>query len=181
MAVMVRAESGSTARGFAAWRVLVWLLLLLAAFGSVQYLSHADLLWAHRAGLSPDDGAALQRMLAWDLGYLLAAFMLIVLCAGCILRQAWAHTPLRVACGVLVLWALASGGMMLAQWPQFHRASADALAQLGNDATLRNAVVHARRVYRITLGLKAIAIPVLLWLAWRLGTPAVRSQFRHRR
>ena len=59
--------------------------------------------------------------------------------------------------------------------------STDALAQLGNDATLRNAVVHARRVYRITLGLKAIAIPVLLWLAWRLGTPAVRSQFRHRR
>ena len=107
--------------------------------------------------------------------------MLIVLCAGCILRQAWARAPLRVACGVLVLWALASGGMMLAQWSQFHRASADALAQLGNDDALRSAVVHAQRVFRITLGLKAVAIPVLLWLAWRLGTPAVRTQFRHRR
>ena len=181
MAVTVRAEPGSNARGFAAWRVLVWLMLLLAAFGSVQYLSHAQLLWAHRAGLSPDDGAALQRMLAWDIGYLLAAFVLIVLCAGCILRQAWARVPLRVACAVLALWALVSGGMMLAQWPQFHRASADALAQLGHDDVLRSAVVHARRVYRITLALKAVAIPVLLWLAWRLGTPAVRTQFRHRR
>lgn len=180
MAVMARAEPGPAPRGFAAWRVLVWLLLLLAAFGCVQYLGHAQLLWTHRAGVSPADSVALHHMLAWDLGYLLAAFALIVLCAGCILRQAWARVPLRVACGVLVLWALASGGMMLAQWPQFHRASAEALAQLGNDNILRNAVIHARRVYRITLGLKAVAIPVLLWLTWRLGTPAVRMQFRHR-
>jgi hypothetical protein len=181
MPVMARAEGGPAPRGFAAWRVLVWLLLLLAAFGCVQYLSHAQLLWAHRTGLSPDDGAALRRMLAWDIGYLLAAFVLIVLCAGSILRQAWARVPLRVACGVLALWALASGGMMLAQWPRFEHASAEALAQLGSDVALHNAVMHARRVYRITLGLKAAAIPVLLWLAWRLGTPAVRVQFRHRR
>lgn len=181
MAVMIRAESGFAARGFAAWRVLVWLLLLLAAFGCVQYLGHAQFLWAQRASVAPGDSVALHRMLAWDLGYLLAAFALIVLCAGCILRQAWARAPLRVACGVLALWALVSGGMMLAQWPQFHRASAEALAQLGHDEILRNAVIHARRVYRITLGLKAVMVPVLLWLAWRLGTPAVRMQFRHRR
>lgn len=181
MPLMARAESGLASRGFAIWRVVVWLLLLLAAFGCVQYLSHAQLLWAQRANLSAADSVAMHRMLAWDIGYLLAAFALIVLCAGCILRQAWARAPLRVACGVLVLWALASGGMMLAQWPQFDRASADALAQLGNDSTLRNAVVHARRVYRITVALKAAAIPALLWLAWRLGTPAVRMRFRHRR
>ncbi|GAB3780564.1 hypothetical protein [Dyella agri] len=178
MAVMARAEPGSTARGFAAWRVAVWLLLLLAAFGCVQYLGHAQLLWAQRAGLSPTDSAAMHRMLAWDIGYLLAAFALIVLCAGCILRQGWARVPLRVAAGVLALWALVGGGMMLAQWPQYDRASADALVQFGNDATLRAAVVHARRVYRLTLALKAVAMPVLLWLAWRLGTPAVRAQFR---
>jgi hypothetical protein len=185
MAVTARAEPGSTTRGFAAWRVLVWLMLLLAAFGSVQYLSHAQLLWAHRTGLSPDDGAALQRMLAWDIGYLLAAFALIVLCAGCILRQGWARAPLRVACGVLVLWALVTGGKVLAKWLQFEHSSVDALAQLGQDAALRNALVnarvHARHAYLIALGLKAIAIPVLLWLAWRLGTPAVRTQFRRRR
>ncbi|MBN8923081.1 MAG: hypothetical protein BGP10_02570 [Rhodanobacter sp. 68-29] len=181
MPVMARAESGPASRGFALWRVVVWLLLLLAAFGCVQYFSHAQLLWAHRANLSPADSAAMQRMLAWDIGYLVAALVLIVLCAGCILRQAWARAPLRVAAGMLVLWALVSGGMMVAQWPQFDRASAEALAQLGHDAALGEAVVHARRVFRITMALKGAAIPVLLWLAWRLGTPAVRMQFRHRR
>jgi hypothetical protein len=181
MPVTARAEAGLAPRGFAAWRVVVWLVLLLAAFGCVQYLSHAQLLWAQRTGLSPTDTVAMHHMLAWDIGYLLAAFALIVLCAGCILRQGWARTPLRVALGVLVLWALIGGGVMLAQWPQFDRASADALAQIGRDTVLGQAMVHARRVYRITLVLKAAAIPVLLWLAWRLGTPVVRMQFRHRR
>lgn len=185
MAVTVRAEPGSVPRGFAAWRVLVWLLLLLAAFGSVVNLSHAQLLWAQRANLSPTDSIVMNHMLVWDIGYIVAAFALIVLCAGCILRQAWARAPLRVACGVLVLWALVTGGMVLAKWLQFEHSSADALTQLGQDAVLRNALVnarvHARYVYLIALALKAVAIPVLSWLAWRLGTPAVRMQFRHRR
>ena len=168
-------------RGFAPWRVVVWLLLLLAAFGCVQYVGHAELLWGQRADVSAADGAALYGMLAWDAGYFVAAFAVIVLCAGCILRQAWARAPLRVACGLLTLWALFSGGSMLAHWPQFDRASADALAQLRNDELMRNAVLHARRVYRITLVLKAVAIPALLWLAWRLGVPTVRLQFHQRR
>jgi hypothetical protein len=180
MPVPAPAEPGLSPRGFAAWRVAAWLLLLLAGFGCVQYIGHAQLLWAQRANLSPADGATLNRMLAWDIGYFAAAFALIVLCAGCILRQGWARVPLRVACGALALCALVGGGVMLAQWPQFDRASADALAQLGKDEVMRAAVLHARRVYRITLGLKAVAIPLLLWLAWRLGTPAVRMQFRHR-
>ena len=180
MPVPAPAEPGLSPRGFAAWRVAAWLLLLLAGFGCVQYIGHAQLLWAQRANLSPADGATLHRMLAWDISYFAAAFALIVLCAGCILRQGWARVPLRVACGALALWALVGGGVMLAQWPQFDRASADALAQLGKDEVMRAAVLYARRVYRITLGLKAVAIPLLLWLAWRLGTPAVRMQFRHR-
>jgi hypothetical protein len=181
MPAVSRGQPVPDARGFAPWRVVVWLLLLLAAFGCVQYLSHAQLLWAHRANLSPADSDAMYRMLAWDAGYFVAAFAVIVLCAGCILRQAWARTPLRVACALLVLWTLVGGGMMLAQWPQFDRASADALAQLGNDEVMRNAVLHARRVYRITLVLKAVAIPLLSWLAWKLGTPTVAMQFHRRR
>ncbi|MBD8881407.1 hypothetical protein IHE49_13040 [Rhodanobacter sp. 7MK24] len=161
---------------------MVWLVLLLAAFGCVVNLGHAQLLWAQRANLSPADSLAMHRMLAWDIGYFVAAFVLIVLCAGCILRQGWARIPLRAACGALVLWALASAhSMMLAQWPQFEHSSADALAQFGHDALLSQAVVHARRVYRMTLVLKAAAIPVLLWLTWQLGLPVVRGQFRRRR
>lgn len=180
MSVPTPAGPAPIARGFAPWRVAVWLLLLLAAFGCVQYVSHAQWLWAQRATVPPADSSVLRDMLAWDAGYFLAAFALIVLCAGCILRQAWARTPLRVACGLLALWALVGAGMMLARWAQFDHASADALAQFGNDALLRGAVLHAQRVYRITLALKAIAVPLLLWMAWRLGTPVARMQFRHR-
>ncbi len=120
-------------------------------------------------------------MLAWDITYLLAASVLIVLCAGCILRQAWARSALRVAAALLALWMLASGGAMLAQWPAFERASADALGQLHGDAALRQALVHARRSYLAALVLKAVAVPILLWLSWRLGAPMVRAQFRRRR
>lgn len=180
MPVMARLDPRDTSRGFAPWRVAIWLLLLLAGFGCVQYLIHAQLLWAQRAHVSGPDAGTLNRLLAWDAGYFVVAFVLIVLCAGCILRQAWARAPLRGACTVLALWMLASGGMMLARWSQFDQASVDALAQFGADLKLRTAVAHARRVYGITLGLKAVAVPLLIWLAWRLGTPLARAQFRRR-
>lgn len=170
-------------RTFAAWRVVVWVLLLLAAFGCVQYMRHASLVWAQSQALAPGStvaGGALHRMLAWDLVYLLAALVIIVLSAGCILRQGWSRIPLRVAACILALWALVTGVMLLMQWSQFDRASADALAQLHADPVLQLALLHARRSYRLALALKVIALPLLLWLAWRLGAPAVRTQFRVR-
>ena len=168
-------------RGFAVWRVLLWLLLLLAAFGCVQYLSHAQWLWGMRANVPPGQQGAWQRMLAWDVAYFVGAFALIVLCAGCILRQAWARVPLRVAAALLALWALVSGGLMLSQWLQLERSSTDAIAHLASNDQLRIAILHARRSFRIALALKLAAIPALLWLAWRLGMPAVRAEFHRRR
>jgi hypothetical protein len=88
---------------------------------------------------------------------------------------------MRVAAAVLALWMLASGGAMLAQWPQLLQASRDALGQLHDQAALQQAVLHARRSYLLALVLKGLAVPVLLWLSWRLGTPAVRMQFHARR
>ena len=38
----------------------------------------------------------------------------------------------------------------------------------------------AHRSIQLALAFKAIALPVVLWLAWRLGQPAVRAQFRSR-
>lgn len=183
MPVAMRVEPLSRGRQFMLWRVLVWLLLLLAAFGCVQYLSHAQLLWSQRQAYAADAVAlrTLHRLLAWDIAYLLAAFTLIVLCAGCILRQGWARPAMRVAAAVLALWMLASGGAMLAQWPQLLQASRDALGQLHDQAALQQAVLHARRSYLLALVLKGLAVPVLLWLSWRLGTPTVRMQFHARR
>lgn len=183
MPVAMRAEPLSRGHRFALWRVLVWLLLLLAAFGCVQYFSHAELLWRQRHAFASDSTAAsaLQRLLAWDVVYLLAACILIVLCAACILRQAWARPLLRVAAGVLALWMLVTGGVMLSQWPSLLHASSDAMTQLAGHAALQQALLHARYSYLVALVLKAIAVPVLLWLAWRLGVPTARAQFRHRR
>lgn len=182
MPVAMRAEPVARGPRFTLWRVLVWLLLLLAAFGCVQYFNHAELLWRQRHALAPDSTAAraLHRLLAWDVVYFLAAFALFVLCAGGILRQAWARPSLRVAAGVLALWMLATGVAMLVQWPSLLHASRDAMAQLDGHVALQQALLHARYIYLMALALKAVAIPVLLWLSWRLGVPAVRAQFRHR-
>ena len=183
MPLAMRAEPVSSGRGFAAWRVVVWLLLLLAAFGCVQYINHALLLWAQRHVFVPDPAAttALHGILAWDIAYLLAAFTLIVLCAGCILRQAWARPAMRVATILLALWALGTAAALLLQWPSFDHASTDAMNQLADETRLKQALLHARHTYLIALSLKSLAIPLLLWLTWQLGRPAVRAQFRRRR
>jgi hypothetical protein len=41
-------------------------------------------------------------------------------------------------------------------------------------------IARAQRTWQIGLALKMVAIPVLCWLAWQLGQPLVRAQFRSR-
>ena len=141
---------------FAAWRVLTWIVLILAALGGVLYLRHGD--WPYLAG----------------------AFAVIVACAGCVLRQPWARQALRVVALLLALWALATGGLMLAHWGQFADARAHALVQPQPELLLL-VIEQARRSFLLGLVLKALLVPLLLWLAWQLGRPAVRAQFVARR
>jgi hypothetical protein len=42
-------------------------------------------------------------------------------------------------------------------------------------------IARAQRTWQVGIALKLAAIPALLWLAWQLGRPAVRTQFRSRR
>lgn len=142
---------------FAAWSIGCWIVLLLAAFGCVQYLRH---------------GAYL---------YLAGALVVIVVSAGCILRQAWARQPMRLLALVLVLWALGTGGLMLAHWDQFEQARQHALAQPQLAAMLLPLIEQARHDYLLGLVLKALLLPLLLWLAWRLGQSGAIQQFRRRR
>jgi hypothetical protein len=137
---------------FGVWRVATWIVLLLAAFGGVLYLRHGD----------------------WP--YLVGTFAVIVVCAGAILRQPWARQPLRVVALLLVLWALATGGLMLAQWDQFDAARVHAMAQ-PQPQVLLLLIEQARRSFLLGLVFKALLVPLLLWLAWQLGRPAVRAQF----
>jgi uncharacterized membrane protein len=170
--------------GFAWWRMLAWVLLLLAAFGGVEDIYHAQQVWGVLAALPAGDdqsASALHIMLAWDLGYLAAAFVVIVTCAGCILRQAWARPVLRVVALVLCVWCAYRGALLWQQWNAFHAAHAILLA--GGQPTLAQTAQldDLKRLLLAGLGLRVAAVPLLLWLAWQLGHPAVRLQFRARR
>jgi hypothetical protein len=156
MPLAVRADTAPVRR-FEAWAIAPWILLLFAAMGCLQYLQHGEY------------------------AYLLAAVVVIVVCAGCILRQAWARPSMRVLAAALALWALVSGGLMLRQWGDFELARQHALAQPQLGAIALWLVARARRTWLVALAWKAIAIPLLLWLAWQLGRPTVRAQFRPRR
>ncbi len=144
------------ARRFAAWAVGPWVLLLFAALGFVQYLRHAEYL------------------------YLAAALLVVVACAGCILRQAWARPVLQLLAVLLAAWALVTAALMLQQSGDFDTARQHALAQpqLGEVALWM--IARAERTWQVGLALKTAAIPLLLWLAWQLGRPAVRAQFHSR-
>ena len=147
---------GARSPRFAWWALGVWVVLLLAMLGAVQYLRRADFI------------------------YLAAAVVVIVVCAGCILRQGWACSAMRGLCVVLVLWALISGYLMLNQWGQFAIARQHALAQPELAHLGLWLIARAQRTWQVALGLKAVAVPLLLWLAWGLGRPAVKAQFKHR-
>jgi len=155
MALAIRAGS-SSARRFAAWAIVPWILLLLAALGCLQYLQHAQY------------------------AYLLAAMVVIVVSAGCILRQAWARPSMRVLAVLLALWAAVTGVLMLRQWGDFETARQHAMAQPQLGQVALWLIARAKRTWLVGLALKAVAIPLLLWLAWVLGAPAARAQFRRR-
>ncbi len=176
------ADAAPAARGFDVWRLACWMLLLLAAFGILQYVSHAG----QGAALlrQPESmagaHATLRGMLAWDVVYLGGACLTLSASAGALLRREWARRLLRVVAALLALWALGTAIAMLAQWTAFQHASDELLARPGMNDEGRAALAHARRTFVIGFALKVAAVPLLAWLAWRLGVPSVRAQFRAR-
>lgn len=160
---------------FAAWRLALWVVLLLAAFGCLQYASHGLRVWqtlAVAAGIDAAGRHDLQAMLAWDMGYFAVAAPLVVCCAAAIQRQGWARPVLRVAFVLLALALAASGTLLWRSWIHWQALQASAAAAAGM-------ADRARQVH-LALGFDAVAIAVLLWLSWQLGRPAVRAQFRRR-
>ncbi len=178
-----RSDLGSRKRAaFAWWRMIAWVLLLVAAFGCVQYIRHAQqllgVLQTLPAGDSDIDKA--HTMLAWDAGYFIVAFAVIVVSAGCILRQAWARPVLRVLSLALAVWL---AYRVVLAWYQWHVLTlvGPALAAMGHATPEQLAETqHMQHLLLISAGAGAIAVVVLLWLAWQLGQPAVRLQFRAR-
>ncbi len=169
---MTRSAASAPRAGFAVWRLALWLVLLLAAFGALQYSVHAQRVWSvlGSASVDPAGRAALHAMLAWDVGYFFGAAALLVLCAAAILRQGWARPLLRIALALLALVLLASGGLLYQQWMAWSSLPHAA------DAAIRVAA-EARRVH-LSLAFDLFGAVLLAWLVWQLGRPAVRRQFR---
>lgn len=136
--------------------MVVWLVLLFAALGAVQYMAHAEYV------------------------YLLASIIVIAVCAGGILKLRWARPAMQVSAVLLVLWSIATALSMLRQWGEFEVARQHAQ----NEPQMRELalwmVARAQRTWQVGIALKALAIPTLAWLAWQLGRPLVRAQFRSR-
>jgi hypothetical protein len=165
-----------TKLGFTWWRMVTWLLLLAAAYSSAQYLHLARQVWdvLQTVPVGDDaDATPLHGILAWYVGSLVACFLVIVACAGCILRQGWARPVLRAIALVLCLWGIYRGVLSWQQWHALREAGPALLANLQ--------LAELSRISLIMLVLSSLAVPILLWLAWQLGQPAVRLQFRSRR
>jgi hypothetical protein len=186
MPLATRVSQPTQQRGLHVWRVLVWLILLFSAFGCLEYLHHAHSVWDQLRALAPadaDGAAVLHGMLRWDLGCLLAAFALIVICAGCVLRQAWARPSMRVAALLLGAWFVVAGYLQLNELHAIEANSATLLKQVQAQGVMavEQTLATAHRQYLLALLFETIATILLLWLAWQLGRPSVRAQFRLRR
>jgi len=186
MPVIASSHQPARPRGPMLWRVVVWMLLLVSAFGSLQYVKHMQNVWGQlrdNVSLQPAELDALHHMLGWDAAYLLVVFVLIVICAGCIMRQAWARPCMRVAAVLLAVWLLITGYLQLRDLQALGANSAAILAQAQQQGTAGAAqmLAHLQRGYQLALLFKAAGWIALLWLTWKLGKPAIRVQFRTRR
>lgn len=176
---MPRAQATSptghpTSRRPAIWRVVTWLVLLLAIFGVLQYSMHAWRVGAAVAAGAPD---AATRALAWDIAYLVIACVTLTAAAGTLLRRGWARPVLRVVATFLALWLLVTAIMLGADWMSFSQHSEVLLSQPGMADTVGAVRERIRDTYLVAVVLKAVGVPILAWLAWRLGLPSVRAQF----
>ncbi len=163
------------------WRIVTWLLLLLAIFGIFQYCTHAwlvvNLLRSGRAA----DASPLVATLVWDIVYLIAACITVSVAAGALLRRGWARPALRVVAAVLCGWLLVTAIMLIAHWSSFNNHGNQLLAQAHLGEAGQVLLERVRRRYLVAMVLKIVGVPILAWLAWRLGAPVVREQFLPRR
>jgi hypothetical protein len=174
--VRLAAKGAQRVRPFAPWRIVVWLVMLLAAAGFVLNL-FAAVVAGHAIGALSDEAIARgpdpRVVLAWALAYTFAAFAVMVISLSALRWRDWARNAMRLAALLLMVWAAYTAWITYGQWQQ---AGID-LAQAGLSPA--GAVLEARKktILLVALLLKVASVPILGWLAWALGSVRVRQQF----
>ncbi|MET0935141.1 MAG: hypothetical protein ABWX83_04080 [Luteibacter sp.] len=171
------AKGARRARPFAFWRIVVWLVMLLAAVGFVINLYGAIIAGHAIAVMTPEAIAAggpdPRVLMAWSLGYAVAAFAVMSLALGTLRWREWGRRSMRIVAALLAAWALWTGIVAFQQWQQI----GIVLGQQGLPPDLLVAGLKARTILLVGIVLKAVSVPVLAWLAWALGSVSVRQQF----
>jgi hypothetical protein len=162
-------------RPFAAWRIVVWLVMLLAAVGFVINGYAAVVIGQAAAGMSAADKADMNPYvpLAWSVGYAVAAFATMAIALATLRWRDRARGAMRVVAILLAAWAAWTAWIAFGQWQQL----GVVLGQAGLPADLLAAGLKHRNILLIGLVLKVVSVPALGWLAWVLGTVRVRQQF----
>jgi len=170
-------KGGHRARPFAPWRIVVWLVMLLAAVGFVIN-AYGCIIAAHAIGAMSAEAIAAgapdpRILMAWSLGYTVGAFAVMVLALGTLRWREWGRRSMRIVAGVLAVWAIYTAYVAFHQWQEI----GVALGQDGVPPELLVRATKARSILMVGIVLKAVSVPVLAWLSWVLGSLSVRQQF----
>lgn len=151
-------DASLRARLFSLWGVALWLVLLQAASGAYQFAMHAMYV------------------------QMIVPEAVVVISAGCILRQEWARRVMTVVAPLLALWTCITVARMWLARGQFDEAlaRARALADATMAGVLADQIQQEQHAFYIGMAIKLVTLPILLWLAWKLTRPAVRAQFGRR-
>ncbi|URL58200.1 hypothetical protein IM816_16640 [Luteibacter flocculans] len=171
------AKGAKRHRPFAAWRIVVWLVMLLAAAGFVIN-TYASVVLAGALGSVSDEaiaqGASDPRIgMAWSLAYSLAAFVVIAVALGTLRWREWGRRAMRAVALLLLVWSAYTAWGAFDQWQQL----GVVLGQPGLPPDMLAFGQKHRTILLVGLLLKAVSVPILGWLAWVLGSVGARQQF----
>ncbi|MDF3980421.1 hypothetical protein P3W24_00200 [Luteibacter sp. PPL201] len=163
-------------RPFAAWRIVVWLVMLLS--GAALVLNAFAVFMVSQAWLtlSPEaiaNGPDPRVTLAWSVGYAVVAFITVALSLGTLRWREWGRAGLRIVALLLAAWAVYTAWVGYDQWRQI----GVVLSQPGLPPLWLAQAERRRTILLVGVILKAITVPTLAWLSWRLGSLRVREQF----
>jgi hypothetical protein len=168
-------KAPSQGRPFAPWRIVVWLVMLLAAVGFVIN-GYASVVIAQAMATLSDAAAAEinpRIAMAWSVGYALAAFVTMAVALATLRWREGARRAMRPIALLLAAWAAWTAWIAFGQWQQL----GVVLGQAGLPPDLLAAGTKHRTILFVGLMAKVVSVPVLAWLAWVLGTVRVRQQF----